>query len=158
MRPGARARRILNLAWALLLGGCTGPPDRPASMGTLPACGWLPNCVNTQSGEGVHAAEPIRADAEEWKALKAWLAEQEDWDIRIEEERFVQAVVKTPVMRFRDDVQLLFIPEQQLIHVRSSSRLGIGDLGTNAQRVELLRSRVGRQGHVWSGDRSDGSK
>jgi uncharacterized protein (DUF1499 family) len=127
-------------------------------MEALPECGWTPNCVNTQSGEGVHAGEPIRAEAEQWRELKAWIAQQQDWEVSLEEENFVQAVVKTPVMRFRDDVQLLYLPEQRLIHVRSSSRLGISDLGTNARRVELLRAQAERRRHPWSGDRSTGPK
>ena len=56
----------------------------------------------------------------------------------------MQAVVKTPVMKFRDDVQLLFLPDDMLIQVRSSSRLGISDLGTNARRVETLRDQLSR--------------
>jgi uncharacterized protein (DUF1499 family) len=47
-------------------------------------------------------------------------------------------------MRFRDDIQLLFLPDRQLVHVRSSSRLGLSDLGTNARRVEMLRQQLNR--------------
>jgi len=42
----------------------------------------------------------------------------------------------------RDDVQLLFLPEAQLIQVRSSSRLGVSDLGANAARIETLREQL----------------
>jgi uncharacterized protein (DUF1499 family) len=45
-------------------------------------------------------------------------------------------------MGFTDDVQLLFNPKQQVIQVRSSSRLGISDMGTNARRVEMLRQQL----------------
>jgi len=54
----------------------------------------------------------------------------------------MQAIVKTPIMRFRDDVQLLFLPDKQMIQVRSSSRLGLSDLDTNARRVETLRDQL----------------
>ena len=111
-------------------------------MHTLPECGWLPNCVNSESGRGVQSSEPVSASAEQWERLKSWITEQQDWEVTIDEDNFIQAVVKTPLMRFRDDVQLLFIPDQQLIQVRSSSRLGISDLGTNARRVELLRQQL----------------
>lgn len=133
-------------AWALAaffaLGGCTGTPDKPVTMEALPECGWLPNCVNTQTGRGVQNSEPIRANAEQWQKLISWIAEQKDWEITIDDGNFIQAVVITPVMRFRDDVQLLFLPDTQLIQVRSSSRLGISDLGTNARRVETLRNQL----------------
>ena len=82
------------------------------------------------------------ATAEQWQQLKSWIARQKNWEITIDDGYFVQAVVKTPVMRFRDDVQLLFISDLQLIHVRSSSRLGLSDLGTNARRVETLRDQL----------------
>ena len=126
----------------VVLVGCTSSPNKPATTEELPGCGWLPNCVNTQVGRGAQSSEPIRADAEQWQKLKLWIAGQEDWQINIDDDNFIQAVVKTPVMRFRDDVQLLFLPDARLIQVRSSSRLGISDLGTNARRVETLRDQL----------------
>lgn len=58
------------------------------------------------------------------------------------DENFVQAVVVTPLMRYRDDIQLRYSPDLQLIHVRSSSRLGISDMRVNRSRVEWLRSQI----------------
>ena len=139
-----RIAAVLPLVIIPVLAGCTGSPEKPATVEALPDCGWLPNCVNTQSGRGVHNSEPIRADARQWQELKSWVAGQENWEITIEEEYFIQAVAKTPLMRFRDDVQLLYLPDEMLIQVRSSSRLGISDLGTNARRVETLRDILSR--------------
>ena len=130
------------LAAFLVLGACTGVPEKPATMDALPECGWLPNCVNTQTGRGVQNSDPIRANAEQWQKLKFWIAEQQDWEITLDDGNFIQTVVKTPLMRFRDDVQLLFLPDTQVIQVRSSTRLGISDLGTNARRVETLRDQL----------------
>ena len=131
-----------TLAAMLLLAGCTSSPDRPQTRQVLPECGWLPNCINSQSGRGAQASEPIRANAEQWQELKTWIAQQEDWEITVDDGNFIQAIVKTPVMRFRDDVQLLFLPDDQLIQLRSSSRLGLSDMGTNARRVETLRDQI----------------
>jgi uncharacterized protein (DUF1499 family) len=144
MKLNIQARYALILASVLSLGGCSSAPDKPTTLQVLPECGWLPHCVNTQSGRGVHAGEPIRATPEQWQQLKAWIARQEDWQVTVDDGDFLQAVVKTPVMRFRDDVQLLFLPDARLIQVRSSSRLGISDLGTNARRVETLRDQLVR--------------
>ncbi|MGB5439646.1 MAG: DUF1499 domain-containing protein [Gammaproteobacteria bacterium] len=131
-----------TLIAALLLAGCSSPPGKPATMQALPECGWLPNCVNSESGRGAQASKPLRADAQGWQKLKAWIARQEDWEITVDEGNFMQAVVKTPMVGFRDDVQLLFISDDQLIQVRSSSRLGISDMNTNARRVETLRDQL----------------
>ncbi len=131
-----------TLAAMLLLAGCSSSPDKPQTRQELPECGWLPNCVNSQSGRGAQASEPIRANAEQWQQLKAWIARQEDWEITVDDGNFIQAIVKTPMMKFRDDIQLLFLPDEQLIQVRSSSRLGLSDMGTNARRVETLREQI----------------
>ena len=120
-------------------GGCSVAPDRPAGKETLAPCGWLPNCVNSASGRGLQAVDPIQANARQWQALKGWIARQPDWEIVIDDTSFIQAVVKTPLMKFRDDVQLQFDTDSKLIQVRSSSRLGFSDLGTNYRRVEALR-------------------
>jgi uncharacterized protein (DUF1499 family) len=125
-----------------VLSACTSPPTQPATMTALPECGWLPNCVNTQSGRGVQSAVPLAADESRWRALKKWLGQQADWQIVSEEENFMQLTVTTPTVGFTDDVQLLFIPSQQLIQVRSSSRLGLSDMGTNGRRVEALRQQL----------------
>ena len=126
-----------------LLGACSSAPGLPGVDGILAPCGSLPNCVNSQSGEGDHKVEPLRATAEQWHSLKQWLREQEDWDVVSDDRVFVQAVVVSPLMRYRDDLQLLYQPDRQLIQVRSSSRLGISDMGVNRSRVKALRFQIG---------------
>jgi uncharacterized protein (DUF1499 family) len=126
----------------LLLPGCTAAPEKPASGAALPPCGPLPNCVNSENGAGHQAIAPIQASPGQWQALKDWLRSQGDWMITREEADFLQAVAITPLMRYRDDVQLRFDRTAGIIHARSSSRLGIGDMGANRARVERLRSQV----------------
>jgi uncharacterized protein (DUF1499 family) len=134
--------RCLVALTVWLPAACTSPPDRPATSQVLPACGWLPNCVNSQSGHGLQAIEPLQATPQQWQRLKNWIARQDDWEITRDDGDFLQAVVKTPLMRFRDDVQLVFLPDQRVIEVRASSRLGLSDLGTNARRVGTLRDQL----------------
>jgi uncharacterized protein (DUF1499 family) len=130
---------------ALFLFGCTAAPEKPGREGELPSCGGLPNCVNSDSGEGGSAIEPIRATSQQWGELKQWLATQDNWTITVDSGDFVQAVVTTPLLRFRDDVQFLFDAQAGVIQVRSSSRLGISDMGTNRSRVESLREQLAKE-------------
>ena len=132
-----------TLAAILSLAACSSSPGRPEGRAALPECGLLPNCVNSQSGRGAQASEPLSAATRQWQQLKAWIRQQPDWEVIVDENDFMQAVVKTPTLGFRDDVQLLFLPAQQIIHVRSASRLGLSDLGTNARRVDTLREQLG---------------
>jgi uncharacterized protein (DUF1499 family) len=134
--------RICLLALVSTLAACTSPPEYLSGSGGLPPCGSLPNCVNSDSGTGSQAVEPLAATDVQWRALKQWIADQDDWTVVEDRDDFLQCVAVTPMMRFRDDVQLLHRPELGLIHVRSSSRLGISDMGANRNRVELLRDQL----------------
>jgi uncharacterized protein (DUF1499 family) len=129
-------------AAVIFLTACTSAPEKPATMAALPECGWLPNCVRTGTDDADQAAKPLAASVAKWQALKSWLAQQPNWTIVENDSNFMQLTVTTPTMEFTDDVQLLFNPGQQLIQVRSSSRLGISDMGTNAQRLETLREQL----------------
>ena len=52
------------------------------------------------------------------------------------------AVVRSLVFRFPDDLEILQIPNQKVIQVRSASRIGVSDLGVNKKRVDSLFSRL----------------
>lgn len=131
---------LATMAIVIGLNACTNAPQKPATMAALPKCGWLPNCVNTGSDNA--GVQPLAASPDKWRALKLWLTRQPNWTIIIDDGDFMQLTATTPTLGFTDDVQLLFNPNQQLIQVRSSSRLGISDMGTNARRVESLRKQL----------------
>jgi len=52
----------------------------------------------------------------------------------------IEAVARTPIMGFRDDivVRVRPVPDGSRIDVRSSSRYGTFDFGTNAERIRRL--------------------
>jgi uncharacterized protein (DUF1499 family) len=62
-------------------------------------------------------------------------------------DRYLHAVVRSRVFRFRDDLELFISPDRELI-VRSASRVGNGDLGANLARVADLRQRLIEAGLV----------
>jgi len=67
------------------------------------------------------------------------LVSQFGWQI-LQEDReagTIEAVAVTPLFRFRDDVVIRIRREANgsRIDIRSASRLGISDLGTNARRI-----------------------
>ena len=129
----------------LLTAACTSAPQPPVAGESLPACGSFPNCVNSENGQGSAAVAPIAATQTQWQALKDWLAKRPDWSVKTVQPNFLQAVATTPTMGYKDDVQLRYDASAQQVHVRSSSRLGIGDMGANRARVEQLRNHVSAQ-------------
>jgi len=56
----------------------------------------------------------------------------------------IEAVARTPIMGFRDDVVIRIRPAQEgaRVDVRSASRYGRGDLGCNASRVRALSESI----------------
>jgi uncharacterized protein (DUF1499 family) len=58
----------------------------------------------------------------------------------------VRAVVVSALFRFRDDVTVRLDATEgsTVLHARSSSRIGKGDLGANARHLQVLFAQVGR--------------
>lgn len=55
---------------------------------------------------------------------------------------YLLAEFTTMILRFTDDLELLADPGEQVIHVRSASRVGSWDFGVNRRRVEYLRAQL----------------
>jgi uncharacterized protein (DUF1499 family) len=56
---------------------------------------------------------------------------------------YLHAECRTKWMGFVDDVEFLLDPAARVIHVRSASRLGRRDFGTNRERIEAIRAALG---------------
>ena len=52
---------------------------------------------------------------------------------------YLYATFTTRWLRFEDDVEFVVSPAEGLIHLRSASRLGAEDFGTNRRRIEAIR-------------------
>ena len=53
-------------------------------------------------------------------------------------------VVRSLIFRFPDDLEILRIPSKNVIQVRSASRIGLGDLGVNQNRINTLYLELSR--------------
>ena len=57
----------------------------------------------------------------------------------------IEAMVTTRFLRFRDEVTILIVPAGQggsRVDIRSRSRAGRGDLGTNARRIRAFQGKL----------------
>ena len=45
-------------------------------------------------------------------------------------------------MKYVDDLEVSFLPESDILLIRSESRVGESDLGVNKKRVDLLKSKL----------------
>lgn len=119
------------------------PPDNLGIHdGHLTNCPSSPNCVVSQGGDPEHAIAPISYHVDLTTAKETLLkvlsvvprttiVEQSDNYIRVESE--------SRIMGFIDDAEFYFPPDEQVIQIRSASRLGESDLGVNRRRLEQIR-------------------
>ena len=55
---------------------------------------------------------------------------------------YLHAEVTSRIMKYVDDLEVSYIPENKRIVIRSESRVGDGDFGVNKKRVELIKSNL----------------
>jgi uncharacterized protein (DUF1499 family) len=151
-----RRKTVLLLLCALLLAAAVGlslssrrAPALGLIEGRLRPCPDKPNCVCSEGGrdeEHAIAALPIRGDPDEvFAALVGRLNERHRLlsPARLADlDDYAHFEVTTTLLRFRDDLELRLDREARVIQVRSASRVGRSDLGTNRRRVEALRAEL----------------
>jgi uncharacterized protein (DUF1499 family) len=114
---------------------------------SLPPCPASPNCVSTLASrdDSQHAIAPYpyrKSRAEAKGILKAIVAKLPRTKLVREEDEYLHYECTSLIFRFVDDVEFVLDDDAKLIHFRSASRIGYGDLGVNRRRMEALRSRL----------------
>jgi uncharacterized protein (DUF1499 family) len=110
--------------------------------GHLASCPASQNCVVSQGADAKHAINPIAYHLDRDKARETLLkvlgviprttiVEQTD--------DYIHALSKSRVFGFVDDVEFYFPKDEDVIHIRSASRVGESDLGVNRRRLEQIR-------------------
>ena len=116
------------------------PTNLGVKAGKLTPCPNTPNCVSSQSSDREHAIEPL--PYAQIADLKRVVKNMERTTIIEETENYLYAEFKSKLMGFVDDVEFHKDDINQVIHVRSASRLGKSDLGVNRKRVEAIRQQL----------------
>jgi uncharacterized protein (DUF1499 family) len=116
---------------------------RPANLGVkdgrLAPCRRSPNCVSSQADpvDKEHYIAPISFSGT-MEDLRKAIAELTLATIIEAKGDYLYAEFRTPFLRFVDDVE--FLKDEDILHVRSASRLGRRDFKANRRRVEQLRA------------------
>ena len=55
---------------------------------------------------------------------------------------YLHAEATSKWMKYVDDLEVSFLPESNILLIRSESRVGENDLGVNQKRVDLLKSKM----------------
>jgi uncharacterized protein (DUF1499 family) len=122
---------------------------RPSDLGVregrfTAATTWKPNWVSSQvDAADSHYIAPIKAAGDPAAVVQRVakvVAARSRAKIVEHKGAYLRAEFSTALMGFTDDVE--FHADGKLLHVRSSSRLGIRDFHVNRKRVESLRTQL----------------
>ncbi len=135
---------LVVVAWriSLMLFGSHGPLGLVD--GRLRPCPSSPNCVCSQDEDAGHHIEPLQftgSPREAWDRLHTLVETLPRTRVVSRDDRYLHVEFTTPLLRFIDDIEFLLDETNSVIHVRSASRIGHSDLGTNRKRIEAIRQR-----------------
>ena len=152
---------LLALGLAALAAGQAGlfsgsvPTDLGVHDGRLKAPSRSPNSVSSQAE--LHAGNPqrhyaridplpLRGDGPATLArLKSIVQSMPGARVVASRPDYLYAQFTTRWMKFVDDVEFWFDPANNVIQVRSASRLGYGDHGVNRGRIEYIRAKLAQE-------------
>lgn len=108
----------------------------------LTSCPTSPNCVVSQNGDEKHAIEPIPYNGDRDRAKEILLkviTVVPRTEVVEQTDNYIHALSKSRIFKFTDDVEFYFPTDENVIHIRSASRVGDSDLGVNRRRMEQIR-------------------
>jgi len=130
------------------------PPDLGVKDGRLKPPSLTENSVSSQAG--LYPDHPMKAYAEiapfkftgEGRAaidrIKRIVETTEGARIVRADPTYLYAQFQTRWLKFVDDAEFFADEGAKVVHVRSASRIGRGDLGVNRARIEAIRARFAR--------------
>ncbi len=152
-RTGLTSRGRAAAIWAVFLLSCAGarPDDLGVRGSVLGPCPGPPHCVSSDAADSSHRVPAFELAApapEAWRVAREAVADLPRTRIITATPDYLHAECSSAIFGFVDDLELQLRTDQGLIAVRSSSRVGYGDMGVNRRRVEELHARLVEQGVV----------
>lgn len=110
--------------------------------GRLSPCPDKPNCVCSEHKDDAgHYVEPVfipeNNTLDTLPVLKK-VIQGMGGSIQAESDNYLAATFSSAIFGFVDDLEIRIDTDQEVIHMRSASRVGHGDMGVNRHRTELL--------------------
>lgn len=156
MKTNSRTLTILALIAVLFLALAVGTRMSIKAMSPVPTklgvffgyfkpCPDTPNCVSSQATRAGQKIDPIsfagvdRAIA--YQVLSEVIAEMPRAEVLVSRIDYIHVEFRSFVFGFLDDTEFALNDTAGRIEVRSASRLGKGDGGTNRKRVEEIRTK-----------------
>lgn len=113
--------------------------------GQLSRCPDKPNCVCSEYPQDQqHFITPVRSSMSPERLLQqaVTIIDSMDGTVNHQNDNYITATFTSGIFGFVDDFEVRIDVQQQLLHIRSASRVGHSDLGANAKRVELFKQHM----------------
>lgn len=109
----------------------------------LTPCPNKPNCINSEFEDATaHYYAPIPYTTEDKEKLVSYIIntiQQSGGVIKTQQANYIAATYTSKLFRYVDDLEIRIDDTNQLIHIRSASRVGHSDFGVNRERAEKFR-------------------
>jgi len=117
-----------------LLVGLINPSPSMASHIELKPCIQISHCVREELN-----VDKVNSPYEKVNSIVQNIPRTEIVESDID---YLHAEVTSRIMKYVDDLEISFSPEDNNLIIRSESRVGDGDFGVNRKRVELITSKL----------------
>jgi uncharacterized protein (DUF1499 family) len=109
--------------------------------GRLMSCPGSPNCVNTEYQTELAISFPECTEHQAWLHL-ADSIEALGGHLIMVEENYLWSEFHSRWLGFVDDVEARLDKANNVIHLRSASRVGYSDFGVNRRRINRIRTKM----------------
>ena len=133
---------LIGASLIVIMAGCRPQLESRDSMSRMAPCPESPNCVSTLAEDEGHGIAPLTFDGsvdEARSRLLTIIQSMPRTNIVEDDGDYVHAEFTSRIFRFVDDVEFQINGDEGVIHFRSASRTGVGDLGANRKRMEEIR-------------------
>ena len=135
---------LLSAGGLALLSWLSTAPSLGPIAGRLQPCPTTANCVCSEDPAEPSHLDPILCTGSatpmtELARLKQLVFARPRMRLLEEGSGYLRFEATSALFRFKDDLEFLADDSAKVIHVRSGSRVGQSDLGTNRRRVEAIR-------------------
>jgi uncharacterized protein (DUF1499 family) len=141
---------VAAAAWLFNLGRISQEQTSPGLIaGKLSPCPDKPNCLCSEfednGGQYRHHTQPLSiavdTDSEEALLQAAEVIRNMGGEVLQQDDLYLASTFTSKLFRYVDDLELRLDPENRLLHLRSASRVGHGDMGANAARIKEFKQR-----------------
>ena len=110
------------------------PSKSYASHIELKPCIQISHCVREELS--------VENISEPFESIKQIIEKTPRTQIVENDRDYLHAEVTSRIMKYIDDLEVSYIPDNNRIIIRSESRIGEGDFGVNKKRVDLIKNNL----------------